>query len=85
MSQFLKRIIKKEKKYNSDLINAKALYLQHEKNLGILDKIYFKLSFFYADQIHKMYQWVYYNTFVGPHPSPEARKDAIEKYLSTIK
>lgn len=84
LKQFMQRVIEKRKKYEAEITSSKALLQTHQQKFGTIDNLLFKIRFFFADELHKLYYWLYYNTRLGAHPSPEARIETIEKYLKAI-
>ncbi len=62
---------------------------ENKAKLNIVDRISFNTGLYLIKINHSLtrnltnfYKWIYHNTFIGAHPSPQARIAAAKKYLS---
>jgi len=76
--------LKKEEMREEEFVAIKKLLQNNELELSLFDNIMLGLRYQIAKLDHyfiKAYKYIYYNTFWGAHPSPEARIEAAKKYL----
>lgn len=87
LKSFFETIIKKHNEQSQSFDKIKLQLKEARPDLSLLDYGILNLRYFVAKfgfTIHKINRWIYHNTRLGAHPSPEARIETIEKYLSTI-
>jgi Zn-dependent protease with chaperone function len=85
---FFECIQEKTCQREQDFISTCACLEHSKQRIYFID--YLKLKgYYYWEKLGQSlldgYKWIYYNTFYGPHPSPEARIETIKEYLDTTK
>ncbi len=82
---FFKRLIEKKDKYNKDFETIYDFLQKSKPELSTLDSTLLTVRYYLAsfgNKIRRLDRWIYYNTPLGAHPSPEARIKAAEDYLA---
>lgn len=82
--QFFELILEKEALREEEFVAISELLQQNRSDLSLWNNMTLGLRYYMAKFGHnfgKAYKYVYYNTFLGAHPSPEARIEAAKKYL----
>lgn len=77
-------ILQKEQLREEEFVAVKKLLQSNQLELSFFDNIKLNLRYQLAKLGHncgKAYKYIYYNTFLGAHPSPQARIEAAKKYL----
>lgn len=80
----------KNRKQNYDDYYTKTYEILQEskKDLDLFDTVYLTTSYYLKNlnhEINNLYIWLYHNTPMGAHPSPEARIQAVKDYLESQK
>lgn len=82
--EFFEHLEQKEKTCDDDFVNTHLLIKENKPKIATFD-YYSLLARYYVSkgfhQLNKASEWVYHNTFLGAHPSNEARIEAIKKHL----
>ena len=81
--EFFKHLQEKEKYQDAAFDGAYEALQKNKPALSDHDYQAILIDYYVAKGIHKGFKWVYYNTPMGPHPSPEARQKAVEEYLAS--
>lgn len=85
LKEFFNVIINKEQIANNSFGQTRALIKNMKSNLTLLDYSLLNVRYAFAKVGHLFYKinrWIYHNTRLGAHPSPEARIKAVENYMA---
>ncbi len=82
---FFKRLIKKQQDRDNDLKKTNEILKKNKSRLNFDTYFYLKLRYYMTKALHnvnKAHSWLYHNTILGPHPSPEARIKRVQEYFA---
>lgn len=72
-----------KEKYGHDHYAITYSALQNNKSkLGYFDYLSLMADYYITKGTHTAYKWIYYNTPIGAHPSPQARIQAVQELRS---
>ena len=83
--EFFDLILQKDCLREEEFVIVDELLRQNKSQISLFDNVMLRLRYQFAKLGHgftKRYKYIYYNTFLGAHPSPEARIEAVQKYLA---
>jgi Zn-dependent protease with chaperone function len=84
--EFFELILQKDQLREEEFTAIYELLQQNKSQLSFDDYFDLIIRYYMAKAGHlygKAYKYIYYNTFIGAHPSPEARIAAAKEYLAT--
>jgi Zn-dependent protease with chaperone function len=83
LTEFFEHLQRKEKTYNDHFALTYNTLQDNKSDVGYINYLSLMLSYYLAkggNTINNAYKWIYYNTPLGAHPSPEDRLKAIQEY-----
>ena len=84
MIEFFECMLQKEQLREEEFVAIKKLLQENWSELSLFDNMMLRGRYYIAKGIHlcgKAFHYIYENTPLGAHPSPEARIEAAKKYL----
>ena len=82
--EFFELILKKDELREEEFVSIYALLQKNKNNISISDYYSLIMSYYLAraGQLYwNLYNEIYHETFVGAHPSPQARIEAAKKHI----
>lgn len=80
---FFKRLQAKQASLDHDFEHTRGMLDANKNNLSWSDYLELSASYYLTKWHNKAYTWLYYNTSLGQHPSPEARIQEVQDYVAS--
>lgn len=85
--EFFELLEEKEDHYEQGFLDTYAKIQENKDNVGLINYLSLAQRYYTnraLNYIDKAYKWLYHNTFLGAHPSHEARIKAVREYQETV-